>query len=412
MSEEDFFSVSWIDDLKIRANYGNLGSSNIGPWDYQPVISTALHTVMGVGQKEISGAAQVQLINEDLRWETLTQQNYGFDITLLKNKLTFSGEYYIADAKNILAGIPIAQTTGNAGGNPLVNAASLRNKGFEFSTQYRGQIDQLKYTVSGNISSMKNEILSLGGNQKKIDAVAHRSQVGRQLAELYLYQSDGIFQSEDEVKNYVNSKGIIIQPYAQPGDIRIKDLNDNGTIDENDRDFSGDAWPDIEYGININVSYKNIDLALSCYGVTGVSLINAYNIISDRFDDNSNYRSGIRPWTPENPKTSFPRISYGDVEGVPGQYSYNIMPNLDRWKENGDYLKLRDITLGYTFSKVLLKKISLNNLRVYISAQNIVTLTKFTGLDPEVVSGNMWMRSWNDQIPNTKMIMFGMQLSF
>lgn len=412
ISEERFFNVKWINDLKVRANYGILGSSNIGPWDYQPVISTALHTVMGKGQKEINGAAQVRLTNEELRWETLTQQNYGFDASMFNQKLSLSAEYYIATATDILAGIPIAETTGNAGGNPLVNAASMRNKGFELTVQYRDNIGDLKYSVAGNVSTIKNEILALGGGQQKIDATAHRSQVGRQLGELYLYQSDGIFQNEQEVKNHINSQGTIIQPNAKPGDIRIKDINDNGKIDDQDRAFSGDAWADFEYGLNLNFEYKNFDLTLQFYGVAGVDLLNVYNMVSDRFDDNSNYRSGIKPWTEENPNTTFPRISHGDPVGEPGQYSYNIMVDLDRWKESGNYLKLKDITLGYNVPKSLLQKIYIDNLRIYASAQNLITFTKYTGLDPEVVSDNMWMRSWNDQIPNIRTIVFGLQLSF
>jgi len=399
ISKEDFFNVGWVSDLKLRANYGTLGSSNIGPWDYQPIISTALHTVMGLEQKEINGAAQVQLVNEELRWETLTEQNYGFDIGFFGNKILLTGEYYVANATDILAGIPIAATTGNSGGNPLV--------------KYKDFSSQLKHNIGFNITTLNNEILALGGNQDKIDEICHRSQVGRQLGELYLYQSDGIFRSTEEVDNHVNSDGIIIQPNAQPGDIRIKDLNDNGKIDEEDRTFSGDAWPDFQYGINASVTYMSFDLQMQLYGVEGVELLNVYNMVTDRFNDNSNYRKDIEPWTPENPDADFPRISYGDpVSGPAGQYSYNVMPELDRWKESGDYLRLKDLTIGYTLPRSLLNKLSIDNIRVYISGQNILTITKYSGLDPEVVSQNMWMRSWNDQIPNTKTVIGGIQMKF
>jgi hypothetical protein len=216
ISHEKFFNVSWISDLKLRASYGTLGSSNIGYWDYLATVNTFSTIAMGRGQGISSGATVVRLVNDDLKWETLTEQNYGVDASFFNNKLSLSAEYYIADTKDVLTGMPIALTTGNDGGNPLVNAASLRNTGFEASITYREDKQKFNYYANLNVTTINNEVKKLGYGRSEIYSGNTSTKLGQPIGMWYVLETDGIFQSQAEVDNYKNKAGTVIQPIQNP----------------------------------------------------------------------------------------------------------------------------------------------------------------------------------------------------
>lgn len=406
ISNEDFFKSSWIDDLKIRANYGMLGNSNIGVWDWVSFITTFPQAVFGKDQDVHTGMTEIKLANNDLKWEKLTQFNAGFDAMLLNNRLGFSIDYFLKETKDVLAPMQILMVTGNNGGNPYVNAVTLQNTGMELSATWRDKIgSDFGYSINVNGSFLKNKIKDIAYNLKEgFDQWDTKSIPGKPIGEWYLIKTDGIFRTQEEVYAHTNSEGVIIQPDAKPGDIRYIDANDDGMITDEDRQHCGSSIPKFHLGMNLGFEYKNFDLQLQLSGAFGHKSFNGPRSAFDRFDDNSNYRADYDPWTPENPNARDPRPLYGD--------SRNSRGNQDRWLENGSYLKVKQIALGYNLPKSVLGNV-FSNVRLYVNAQNLITFTSYSGLDPEFLNTNIWDRSYDGgAFPNPYGVTFGAQISF
>ena len=406
ISNESFFDVPWIDDLKIRANYGVLGTSNIGVWDWVPFVNIFPQVIFG--NQLHTGMTQVKLANSDLKWEEMKQMNIGFDATILNSRLNISADYFIKNTDDILTPMKILMITGNNGGDPQVNAASIKNSGFELSATWRDKIGRdFNYNIGLNVSYIKNEVKSLGydfdilGGYNEWDT---KSMKGKPIGEWYLIKTDGIFKSASEVLAHTNSQGVVVQPNAQPGDIRYMDFNDDGRITDDDRQHCGSNLPKFHLGANLGFEYKGIDLQVVFQGSFGHKIFNGPRSAYDRFDDNSNYRADYDAWTPSNPNAKDPRPLYAD--------SRNAFGNQDRWLEPGGYLKIKQIALGYNLPQSLLGNV-FNQVRIYVNAQNLVTFTKYTGLDPEFLNRALWDRSYDPgAFPNPKGFTFGAQITF
>ncbi len=405
ISNESFFDVPWINDLKIRANYGILGTSNIGVWDWVSFITTFPQAVFGTGQTINTGMTQIKLANQDLKWEKLSQLNAGFDAALLNSRLNLSVDYFIKETKDVLTPMQILMVTGNNGGNPYVNAATLQNTGLEISATWRDRIGKdFGYSINVNGSYMKNKIKKLGYGLEEFTQWDTKSKVGSPIGEWYLIKTDGLFRSAEEVQAHTNSEGKIIQPNAQPGDVKYIDANDDGTITDADRQHCGSTIPKYQLGMNFGLDYKGFDLQFQLSGAFGHMAFNGPRSAYDRFDDNSNYRADYDPWTSENPNAKDPRPIYGD--------SRNVRAEQDRWLENGNYLKVKQIALGYNLPKSILGDV-FSQIRVYVNAQNLITFTSYKGLDPEFLNSNIWDRSYDAaSYPNPYGVTFGAQITF
>jgi len=405
LSNEKFFESTWVNDLKVRASYGQLGNSNIGYWDYLAVINTFSTIAIGRDQLISPGAIQVALVNPNLRWETLTQKNFGVDATLLDNKISLTAEYFIADTKDVLTAMPIALTTGHDGDPPIANAASLKNTGFELSLGYNEQNTALKYYINTNITTLKNKVTDLGYGRNNIFVGNTVTQIGEPAGMWFVLQTDGLFQSAEEVNNYQNAAGRVIQPNAKPGDIRYKDNNGDGQITNDDKVVVGSPWSDVELGINLGASYKNFSLTMNWFGAFGATVYNGYHSLVDRFDDNSNYRAGIQPWTPENPNTDVPRMYYGST--------LNSRGDTDRWLESGNFMRLKYVSVSYALPEDWLKRIGFQSGQLILSGQNLLTITKYKGLDPEFNNASIYERGFdNFSFPNLKTYSLGLQFGF
>lgn len=405
ISKESFFDVPWVDDLKLRANYGVLGTSNIGVWDWVSFITVFPQAVFGTGQSVQTGMTQIKLANADLKWEKLSQINAGFDAALLNNKLAISVDYFMKETKDVLTPMQILMVTGNNGGNPNVNAATLQNTGIEVSATWRDKIGKdFGYSFNVNGSVLKNKIKELGYGRTEFTQWDTKSKVGHPIGEWYLIKTDGLFRSEEEVQAHKNSEGKLIQPNARPGDVRFVDANDDGMITDADRQYCGSTLPKFQLGMNWGFEYKGFDLQLQFSGAFGHKSFNGPRSAYDRFDDNSNYRADYDPWTPENPNAKDPRPIYAD--------SRNVRGNQDRWLENGSYLRVKQMALGYNLPKSLLGEV-FSGIRVYVNAQNLITFTSYKGLDPEFLNTNIWDRSYDGgSFPNPRGVTFGAQVSF
>lgn len=405
ISKESFFDVPWVDDLKLRANYGVLGTSNIGVWDWVSFITVFPQAVFGTGQSVQTGMTQIKLANADLKWEKLSQINAGFDAALLNNKLAISVDYFMKETKDVLTPMQILMVTGNNGGNPNVNAATLQNTGIEVSATWRDKIGKdFGYSFNVNGSFLKNKIKELGYGRTEFTQWDTKSKVGHPIGEWYLIKTDGLFRSEEEVQAHKNSEGKLIQPNARPGDVRFIDANDDGMITDADRQYCGSTLPKFQLGMNWGFEYKGFDLQLQFSGAFGHKSFNGPRSAYDRFDDNSNYRADYDPWTPDNPNAKDPRPIYAD--------SRNVRGNQDRWLENGSYLRVKQMALGYNLPKSLLGEV-FSSIRVYVNAQNLITFTSYKGLDPEFLNTNIWDRSYDGgSFPNPRGVTFGAQVSF
>jgi TonB-linked SusC/RagA family outer membrane protein len=405
ISEEGFFNVPFINDLKLRANYGTLGNSSIGYWDYQSTINTAPRAVFGSPEYKLIGMTQSNLTNTDLVWEKKTTSNIGFDLVALDNRLRFSAEYFYSKSGDLLVYLPILMTSGNEGGSPAVNAGSLENIGVELELGWNDHIGDFSYSASLNVSHLKNKVVDLGYGQTVYYESLSKSEIGQPLGMWYLYKMNGIFQTQEEVQNYVNSTGKVIQPNALPGDIIYDDYNDDGIISSEDRQIVGSPWPDLEMGLNLGVAYKGFDLKINSYGRFGQKVWNGSAAAAADFANNQNNFNGIMPWTQEHPVTDRPRIVFGDTRNSRGDQ--------DRWLEDGSFFRLSDITLGYTVPASFIKNIGFDQIRASVTLQNLVTFTKYSGLDPEFADGGIFtMGANNCAFPNPRAVQFALSFTF
>lgn len=374
VSKEKFFKVDWIDDLKLRANYGNLGSQNVGYYDYQMYVNSNPQYLFN-GTTATQGQIVSKLSNTDLSWETLEQTNIGMDIAFLKSRLQFSAEYYLSKSHDVLTALPILMTTGNSGGNPYVNAASIQNKGFEITGTWRDQISKdFSYSVSANISHSKNKLIKFGYGKNSEYTDRCVTKVGNPIGMFYLIQTDGIFKSDEEANAYVNSKGEKIQPIAGGGDVKYIDANGDGKITTDDRVVCGSPWPDFEYGINVSAKYKNIELAISGYGKQGGKIYDDTRRYMSIFQDCAAAYSGYDYWTPTNTGSVNPRPIYGD--------SRNTLNYMDRWLESASFFRFSTISAAYNWKPSFLRGI-VEDIRFSVTAQNLLTLTSYKGYDPD-----------------------------
>ena len=407
ISKEKFFKSSWIDDLKIRGNWGRLGNSSIGDWDYLGTINQSLVTI--IGGVPVAGAAQVKLVNSNLVWETKETMNFGLDAAFLNQRLNVSAEYYISKTSDVLTDMPIALSTGNQGGAPKANAASLKNSGFEMTIGWRDQVSDFKYNVSLNFTTLKNEVSDLGYDKPYLISGQSISKPGEPLAMFYLRKTDGLFRTQEDIDNYVNSKGepiLINGQRPQLGDVRYVNVDDDTNITDNDRQICGSPWAKLQTSLIFNAEWKNFDLSMMWYGQFGNKIYNVDKWQGRLFSDNSNYirfEKGEEPYQ-ENPSSSTPRIIYGDQR--------NSMDS-DRFLENGSYFRLKNISVGYTFKKSWLSSYGIDKLRLYVTGSNLLTITGYSGLDPDFVNTDVWNRGTSGfAFPNTRSVMFGLDLTF
>ncbi len=438
ISQEKFMkSISWLDDLKLRASWGKLGNSNISPYQYQSTVS--FNTVRYyLNDVENTGALPMTPSNPDVKWEASTSTDLGFDLTMLHNRLTITADYYRNKTNDMLVNVPIARSAGYLSVFPTMNAGSIENKGFEFIATWRDHIgNNLDYSVSANFSTVKNKVINLGANNEIFAASGITcTQVGHSIGQFWGYKTAGLFKTDAEAAAYVNQKGERLEPNAKAGDIKFLDLNGDGTIGSADMGFIGNPIPDFTYGITAEAQYRSVvgtfDFSMVWNGSQGNDIYNntrsygegmyhnyaCFTSVKNRFRAEDitfvNPLSGKTTFYPKNTDTNIPRAVYGD----PNQN----MRQSDRYVENGSYLRLKSIVLGYSMPQRWCEKVYLENLRFYIGAKNLLTFTDYKGYDPEVgdqnTSGTNLTRgvdgltSWDPTFPNSKEFYVGLQLTF
>lgn len=405
ISKESFFNVPFIDDLKLRASWGQLGNQDIGLYAFSSVMAQSFYT-LGNPQNLNVSYSPASDYNPDVKWETTTQQDFGFDMTAFNSKLSLSADYYIKKTTDMLLVLPQALTSGFSS-TGYENVGSIENKGLEFQFTWKDNIGDFNYSFGANIATLKNKVLSLGSMATPINSglffdLSTRTEVGHSIREFYGYVTDGIFQSQTEIDAHATQSG------AVPGDIRFIDLNNDNVINDKDRTFIGNPYPDFYYGINASFSYKNFDLSLLFQGQQGNDIYNATKFWLTNSGYNFNKGTQILDrWTGPGTSNSEPRVTTIDT-------NQNSRAS-DRYIEDGSYLRLKNIQFGYTLPDELLKKVGITKARIYFSGLNLLTFTKYSGYDPEVGMARSWDRTIGfDEVtyPQNKGYNLGVNLTF
>jgi TonB-linked SusC/RagA family outer membrane protein len=378
VSNERFFErVDVISSLKLRGSWGQLGNQEIGIYPYSSLVSTGDYVyVLGDGQI-VTGATIVETGNENIKWETSTQTNVGIDMSFWQDRLTLTADYFVKKTDDILVRVPVPQA-GSAGNPPYVNAASVQNKGFELALIYKNQAGKLSYNIGANVSSIRNEVLSIAGSEPILggfglsDGPITRTEPGYPVGSFYLYEVAGIFQSQEEI-----DASAFQTQYTRPGDIRFVDINGDNVINDKDRRHVGDPFPDFTFGANVSLNWQNFDFSMLMQGVVGNDVYFLYGNFAyeTQLRGFNSYRDLLDRWTPQNPNSDIPQVSVDDRNG-------NRRAST-RFLYDGSYVRVRNVTLGYNFRDLVGTK-AISSLRLYLTVQNALTFTKYPGLDPEI----------------------------
>ena len=402
ISDEPFLQTarqSWLDDLKLRLGYGTTGNSNIGSYNYAFQYANenaSLYSISGDNSGASTGYAMTNLGDTEAKWETVKMFNVGYDFTAFNNRLTSSFDFYVKNTSDMLVD---ANWTYLAGGaeKPSVNIGSMRNVGVDFSVGWRGKIGQVSYNVNANASWYRNEVTKLGSSNLYTStriSELNITTVGQPIAMFYGYQLDGIYKSVDDVLNYKNDNGGTVTPYGTTeeslnaqswvGHYKFKDLNNDGRIDQDDRTIIGNPHPDLTGGINIGINWKDWDLSTYLYYSIGNDLYAHYQYYT-YWGNLSNVYSRDRvqnAWNPEtNPNGTLPLWVSGDT-------APETTLSHSGYIQDGSFLRMQTLTLGYSLPKSVVSKLNLSRIRVYAQLANVFTLTGYEGLDPEVRSNN------------------------
>lgn len=388
-NEEFLMGVDAISALKVRASWGKNGNDAIGDMRYTTTMVGGNNYPFGTGATESvqNGNKPNGLTNPNIRWEESVQTDLGVDLGLLNNSLTLSIDYYTKETRGMLMDMQVPAYAGDSA--PIGNVGDMVNRGIELDLGYRGNVGELHYGINGNISYNTNKLTNLGdestyltGDSHKIGTIT-RGDVGMVFPYFWGWQTAGVFQNMDEVNNYTwtnpeTGETNVIQPNAKPGDFRWADINNDGKIDDEDRTIIGKGSPDWTFGLNITLEWRGFDFSAFLQGQMGNDVLN----VSRRTDlARINLPKNIlNRWTGEGSTNSAPLF-----EITSANENYRVS---DYWIEDGSFVRMRNIQLGYTLPEKVTNTIGVNRLRVYVSCDNLFTLTNYTGCDPEVTGGN------------------------
>ncbi|MFU1858448.1 SusC/RagA family TonB-linked outer membrane protein [Sphingobacterium sp. CZ-UAM] len=418
VDEEEFFPKdSFVSSLKLRGSWGKLGNEvALGYYDHQALISTYNSLYMGYVKGSGNpwpGSIAMGLENRLLSWETTESKNIGADFGLFNNVLRGSVNYFVKTTNDLLITRKIAPSAGIL--DPVLNVGEIRNTGFEVELKYANRKNDFQYDIGLNLSTLKNKVVRLADDEQTLfgtglkfgtEHYPNQTRAGYPIGAFFLYQTDGIFQSMEEVNKYINKDGKLLQDKAKPGDIRFVDVDGNGVIDDEDKKYSGTGIPKLEVGLNLGASYKGFDFSALIGSGWGHKLYNGNRYFFEAMSSGSNFLSStLNAWTENNRNTDIPRAVLEDQNGNSREST--------RFLESGDFIRLRQLQLGYTLPKNLLHAIRSENLRFYISGQNMYTWTKYKGIDPEFAPSGVLSTGVDRYIfPFTKSYSFGIQFTF
>ena len=391
LTEEDFMksAASWLDFLKLRLSWGQVGNANINCYQYLAPVTTSNTNynfgATGGTDAWVMGAYTERLANEKVKWETSEQYNVGLDARFLRQRLSLTLDGYIKSTKDWLVQAPIRATAGTGG--PVINGGDVKNKGIEVGLSWNDNIGRdFTYSVGANFAYNHNEV----GNIPTLDGIIHgkdnqifqnaeefyRAENGHAIGYFWGYKTAGLFQNQKEINDWIAAGNGIYQADVKPGDVKYVDINHDGVINASDKVDLGNGLPKYTFGFNFSLAWKGFDLSANFTGAAGFQIAQSYR---DPSSSQANYsRRILKRWTGEGTSNEIPRVTYGDV----GNWLFS-----DLYLQDGDYIRLQNLTMGYDFKKLISWK-GLSKMRLYFQVQNLFTLTKYDGMDPEIGSFN------------------------
>lgn len=414
----------WVEDhlsmfskLKLRASYGQLGNQDIGNYPWASIIGNGYNYAFGEPPSGNLGSTISSRGNEKVKWESSTQADAGVDIGIWHDKLSMAIDYFVKTTSDMLIRVPLPLIGGNAS-TPFVNAGKVQNKGLEVELNYKNNEHPLRYDVSLNFATVSNKIIALSDNSQPITAGridngvdATLTAVGHPIGSFYLLQAEGIFQNGGDIFDHA-FQGLNIKP----GDVKFKDQNGDGVIDEKDRTYLGSAIPKYTYGATANIEYRNFDLSVFFQGAYGNKIYIQVNHDIEGFYRGFNLTKRVydERWRGEGTSNEMPRVSW--------KGSTNNKTPSSRFLEDGSYVRLKNLQIGYSIPEKIISRLHIKSLRFYLTGQNLWTLTKFTGLDPEMhTSDNINAEKYHGDVaagidwgtyPSAKSYIIGLNLNF
>ena len=392
--------------MKIRAGYGVTGNQNIGNYNFASSLNTVRYTFDG---NAANAVVPTVMPNPTIQWEEVKQGNIGFDLDMFHDRVSITVDAYNKRTSKMLVNMSVPAFTGYSDVYvPSINAGELKNQGVEFSISTKNMTGDFSWNTNFNISFNKNEILNMNDTVPLptgdigLNYQLARLQAGQPINEFYGYVTDGIFQNQKEVDEHaVQVAGSDPRNRTSAGDIRFKDINNDGVINEKDRVYLGNPNPKFTLALGNTFAYKGFDLNIFFQAVTGNKIFNANRIYNESMSVARNQTSEtLGRWTGEGTSNSMPRAIFNDP-------NKNTRAS-DRYIEDGSYLRLKNLSLGYTFPKTWVKKAKIENVRIYVSGQNLYTLTHYKGLDPEVAGNGIDQNTY----PVTRTFSMGANISF
>ena len=406
ISNENFWDVSQslITALKIRASYGELGNQEIGNYLYFGSINSGVvYTFDGV---RTVGGLQTQIASPNIKWESKTTTNVGFDATLFSGRLDLSAEYYSAESGDILVNLPIPASVGYTNANPIVNAATLKNSGLEISATYHKNKGAFTFDISGNFSTLKNKVVALGGNNEPIYGTGAKTEIGGIVGQHFGFVYEGIFQTQAEIAAHATQFGAALKP----GDVKYRDISGpqgkpDGVVNEAyDRTYLGSGIPKYYYGFNFSAAYKSFDFTVFASGAANFQINSRMYKDIHHSAGSLNYSTDmLNRWTPTNTNTNIPRLNDADVNNFKDS-------NRPGWLQSGSYLRANTVAIGYTLPKNIIK--GLETSRIYATVQNLYSFQEYEGYNPDFTSGVFNPGFDFGSYPKPRTIILGVQLIF
>ncbi|GAA4933777.1 TonB-dependent receptor [Algibacter agarivorans] len=419
VDQENWFNVDAISSLKFRASWAELGFQGISPYSFIPIIESGANYPFGADEELSFGFTQRRYTNTDIQWETQVSKNIGIDLSMLNNRLNITADIYENSKSLMLLSQPLPPSTGTSQpraasqyNSVIVNAGDMTNKGIEIAISYRDKIgEDFDFDISGTFTKNVNEVTDLNGiergfaNGRPVNSRGPNTEFTTFLAEgheagaFFLFQNDGVIKTQAELDEY---KLLNLASVSSPqlGDMRYKDVNDDGKINDNDRAYSGSGQPEFEAGLNINVQYKGFDLAVQSYLAYGAEVYNGAKLYAY---SGGRHRDLVNMWSPQNPTSDVPTFRQN-------AFHSNVRAASDYFLEDGTYLRIRTLSIGYSIPGT--ENVGIEKARVYLSSLNPFTFTNYTGYDPEVGGDGLFTRGVDaGSYPVTRQFMLGVQIS-
>ncbi|MBQ6709743.1 MAG: TonB-dependent receptor [Bacteroidales bacterium] len=408
IDKEPFFNVDpqLVSLLKVRASYGVLGNENIGDYQFMATMARGNYTYSFNGNK-ITGSAISDYVNTALKWEKKKTLDIGLDYAMFGGKLEFNADWYKSVSEDLLYSVPVPAEAGATNGSVTMNAATMENTGLEFALAWHDYGHELKYDISANLTLPKNKVTSLGmGESQRIDGDCI-TKVGSEVGQFYGYVYEGIFQSQEEIDNRINDEGLHVnQNGAQPGDVAYKDVNNDGEITGDDRTILGSGMPKVQFGLSFRLEYKGFDLNVSTFGAAGYQVMDFIDrTLRGSYGATNKSVDLVNAWTPENPSTTVPRVYWAST----GSITNDMFSS--RFLQNGAYWKIANVELGYNLPDKWFKDV-ISGVRVYVSGQNLATISKYRGYNIDFAGGTFTPGYNYCSYPTPMTLMLGVNLSF